>query len=233
MAQKILVIDDEPEIVKLVQQILESEGFGFDYAYSSDSAFQKIEKGKPDLIILDLKLPGVGGKELCQILKKREETSDIPIIMLSGKYLKPQDRTEGLEMGADDYITKPFYGNELVARVKAILRRLDYGKETEEALKTSNGEIIINITTHTAQTKEGNKYKDLLLTPKEFDLLFTLLKKKNRVLDRNYLMESVWGLGYFGTTRTVDVHIGNLRQKLGSYADKIETIEGIGYKFID
>ena len=224
--EKILIVDDEPDIVEFIVAVLEKEGYRIKTAESADVALQSIEKDKPDLVILDLKLPGVSGFDLCKILKSKKETSGIALVILSGKYVRPEDKVEALDIGADDYVTKPFYGGELLARVRAVLRRVDYKGEEKSILKSDK--IEVNIPEHTVKVS-GDSVK---LTPKEFDLLVMFLKKKNHVLKRQFLLETIWGYGYFGTTRTVDVHVRRLRGKLGSISKKIQTIESIGYKFI-
>jgi DNA-binding response OmpR family regulator len=225
---KVLIVDDEPDIVEFIEAVLEKEGYQVVSAESADDALQNIESGKPDLIILDLKLPGVSGFDLCKILKSKDETSDIPLVILSGKYLRPEDKVQALDIGADDYITKPFYGGELLARIKAVLRRIDYKGEAVSILKSGTS-LEVNIPEHTVRISG----KTIKLTPKEFDLLVMFLKKKNHVLKREFLLESIWGYGYFGTTRTVDVHIRRLREKMGPLSKKIQTVEKIGYKFIE
>lgn len=234
--QIILVVDDEHDILTMTDMILGQEGYEVVTAENADQAIQQVRNKRPDLILLDLKLPGIGGMEVCRILKEDEKTSQIPIIMLTGKYIKPEERAEGLDMGADDYIIKPFSVKELTARMRAVLRRMDHKSEPEEVIKTNDESIIINLATHTVDIRlhpQENNRKILSLTPKEFDLLYTFVKKRNHVLNRNFLCEYVWGHEYFGTTRTVDVHIAHLREKLGYLGKKIETIEAIGYKFVD
>jgi len=225
---KILIVDDEPDIVEFIEAVLEKEGYQVTSAESADAALQSMESGKPDLIILDLKLPGVSGFDLCKILKSKDETSGIPLVILSGKYLRPEDKVQALDIGADDYITKPFYGGELLARIKAVLRRIDYKGEDVNILKSGTS-LEVNIPEHTARISG----KTIKLTPKEFDLLVMFLKKKNHVLKREFLLESIWGYEYLGTTRTVDVHVRRLREKLGTLSKKIQTVETIGYKFIE
>lgn len=224
----ILVVDDEPDIVEYIVAVLEKEGYKINTAGSSDDALESIESEKPDLAILDLKLPGVSGYDLCRILKSKNETSDIPLIILSGKFIRPEDKIEALDIGADDYVTKPFSGGELLARMRAVLRRADYRGEEGNILKSGNS-LEVNIGEHTVK----HSGKLVRLTPKEFDLLVMFLKKKNHVLKREFLLESVWGYEYFGTSRTVDVHVRRLREKLGGASKKIETVETIGYKFVD
>jgi len=232
----ILVVDDEKEIVSLIKEFLKAEGYKVITAECADEAFSKIEKTKPDLIILDLKLPGLDGREVAKILKSKEDTAAIPIVMLTGKFIKPEERAAGFELGADDYMTKPFYGKELVLRVKAILSRLDYGKEADETVLACDGNLVIDLSRHAVKIRVkpgGDRWQPVVLTPKEFDILYLLVKRRNRVLNRDFILKSVWGYEYFGTTRTVDMHIANIRQKLANFGKKLETVGGIGYKFTE
>jgi len=224
--EKILVVDDEPDLVELVKDVLERNDYSVISAGNADLAIKKVRQSKPDLIILDLNLPGIGGIEVCRILKRDKKTSSIPIIMLTVKSTET-DKIAGLEAGADDYMTKPFSTGELVARVKAVLRRILYVGEQKEVLVS--GDIRLDSTEHMVYVKN----KPIDLTPKEFNLLYLLMKKKGKVLSRTFLMENIWGYEYLGGTRTVDVHVRHLREKLGKEAEKIETIEGVGYKFVD
>jgi len=224
--QKILVVDDEPDLVELVKDVLERNDYSVISAGNADLAIKRVRESKPDLIILDLNLPGIGGIEVCRILKQDKKTNFIPIIMLTVKSTE-SDKIAGLEAGADDYVTKPFSTGELVARVKSVLRRLLYVGEQGEILVCGN--IRLDSTEHTAYVKN----KEINLTPKEFNLLYLLMKKKGKVLSRAFLMENIWGYEYLGGTRTVDVHVRHLRKKLGEEEKRIETVEGVGYKLID
>jgi len=226
LKERILVIDDDASILKLVSDVLTEEGFSVITASCGEEGIKKVHRSKPNLIILDLRLPDMNGFQICQTLKKDKNVSDIPIIMLTVKSTK-SSTVAGLEMGADDYIVKPFNQEELIARVKTVLRRTGGGEKVEEILRY--GDILLNLDKHTASLKD----KEIDLTPMEFNLLHILIKKKGHVLNRNFLLETVWGYEYFGTTRTVDVHIGRLREKLGPLGEKIETVEGVGYKLID
>lgn len=226
MAQyKILVVDDEPDIIRVVKDVLESEHYTVQVAKNAVESQKRIKESIPDLIILDLKLPGTDGFEICRSLKADEKYQKIPIIILSTK-MEQTDKILGLELGADDYVTKPFSSGELVARVKAILRRRNISQETAE-IRFSSGDLVLDVSEHAVRIKN----KLINLTPKEFDLLFLLLKKKGKALNRRFLIETIWGYEYFGTTRTVDVHMNGLREKLGKHGSKIITIEGTGYKF--
>lgn len=226
LKERILVIDDDASISKLLSDVLTEEGFSVTTASCGEEGIKKVRQSKPNLVILDLRLPDMDGFQICQTLKKDKSVSSIPIIMLTVKSTK-SSTVAGLEMGADDYIVKPFNQEELVARVKTVLRRASGGEKVEEILEY--GDIRLNLDKHTVFMKG----KEIDLTPMEFNLLHILIKKKGHVLNRNFLLETVWGYEYFGTTRTVDVHIGRLREKLGPLGEKIETVEGVGYKLID
>lgn len=224
--QKILVVDDEPDLVELVKDVLERNDYSVISARNADLAIKKIRESKPDLIILDLNLPGIGGIEVCRILKEDRKTSSIPIIMLTVKSTET-DKIAGLEAGADDYMTKPFSTAELVARTRAVLRRILYAGEPGEVLVS--GDIRLDSTEHMVYVAD----EQIDLTPKEFNLLYLLMKKKGKVLSRTFLIENIWGYEYLGGTRTVDVHVRHLREKLGEEGKKVETVEGVGYKFVE
>jgi len=226
LRKRILVIDDDASVSKLVSDVLTEEGFSVTIANCGEDGIKKVHDSKPNLVILDLRLPDMDGFQICQTLKKDKSVSFIPIIMLTVKSAK-SSTVAGLEMGADDYIVKPFNQEELVARVKTVLRRAGGEEKVEEILKY--GDMHLNLDKHTVFIKD----KKIDLTPMEFNLLHVLVKKKGHVLNRSYLLETVWGYEYFGTTRTVDVHIGRLREKLATLGEKIETVEGVGYKLVD
>ncbi|MBM3244759.1 MAG: response regulator transcription factor [Candidatus Omnitrophica bacterium] len=226
MKQKILIVDDEKDIVKMLDYNLKKEGFRAVSCHDGEDALDLAAREHPDLIILDLMLPGIDGLEVCKTLKKETKTSKIPIIMLTAK-TQEADKIVGLELGADDYITKPFSPRELIARVKAVLRR---GKEKDalpEILKIGDLEIDFSKIT----VKVNNKPVEL--TAKEFELLRTLIKAKGRVLSRDYLLDSIWGFDHAMEiqTRTVDVHIRTLRKKLKKESRRIITVKNYGYRF--
>lgn len=226
---KLLVVDDEDHIVELISFNLESNGYDIVTASDGESAIKKAEEENPDLIILDLMLPKLDGIEVCRRLKSNPSTSHISIIMLTAKS-DESDKIVGLEIGADDYITKPFSVKELIARVKAVLRRNlnNYTNKTEENI-IQIGDIVIDEEKHEV-IKSGKKAE---LTLKEFELLSVLAKNRGKVLSRNTLLDEVWGYDYFGETRTVDVHIRHIRKKIEDDDKRpkyIETIRGIGYK---
>ncbi|MBC7076200.1 MAG: response regulator transcription factor [Syntrophomonadaceae bacterium] len=230
---KILVVDDETYIVELVKFNLEKEGFKVLVAYDGQNALETVEKERPDLIILDIMLPNVDGLEVCRVLKQDPVYNTIPIIMLTAK-AEEFDTVLGLEMGADDYIKKPFSPREMVARVKARLRALKILK-AEKAVGQKiyvYKDLIIIPEKYEAFLGE----EKLELTPKEFKLLSLLAFNQGKVFTREVLLEKVWGYEFSGDTRTVDVHIRHLRQKLGddsTYPAYIETVRGIGYKFAE
>jgi len=225
--EKILVVDDEPNILELIKFNLENNGFKVITACNGERALEMIKAENPVLILLDVMLPGVDGFELCKIIRRKNETSDIPIILITAKS-EEIDKILGLEIGADDYITKPFSVRELIARVKAVLRRADKKDKNEKIIKISD--IIIDVDKHEVTVK-GKKIE---LTPKEFELLKLFALNPGRVFSRDYLLEKIWGYDYLGDTRTVDVHIRHLRQKIEENSDEtnyIETVRGVGYKF--
>ncbi|WP_425447000.1 response regulator transcription factor [Dethiothermospora halolimnae] len=226
---RILVVDDEEHIVELIKFNLESNGYEIITAYDGYGAIEKARENDIDLIILDLMLPEIDGIEVCRRLKKDNSTENIPIIMLTAKS-EETDKVLGLEMGADDYVTKPFGVRELMARVKVVLRRSNDPK-TKEVKNIQIKDIIINIEKH--EVIKGNEKIELTL--KEFELLRILAENRGKVLSRNKLLDEVWGYDYFGETRTVDVHIRHLRKKIqGNNKGEryIETIRGVGYKML-
>ncbi|NLU50061.1 MAG: response regulator transcription factor [Syntrophomonadaceae bacterium] len=227
----ILVVDDEIHIVELVKFNLEKEGFQVSVAYDGLSALKMVKEARPDLVILDIMLPNLDGLEVCRRLKQDGEFSNIPIIMLTAKG-EEIDTVLGLEMGADDYIKKPFSPREMVARVKARLRAR-WILEGEKALGRKTlvfKDLIVIPDKHEAFI--GDRKLDL--TPKEFELLRLLAASQGKVFTRELLLEKVWGYEFTGDTRTVDVHIRHLRQKMGENSSSpqyIETVRGVGYKF--
>ena len=227
MGTKILVVDDEENIVKLVSYNLEQEGYEIIKANDGKEALAKIKQEKPDLMVLDLMLPKVDGFDICRKVRKNDQLKNLPIIILSAKE-EEIDKILGLELGADDYVTKPFSPRELIARVKAVLRRVDYNIETkDEVLKT--GQVELDLKKHQVRINE----QEISLTPKEFQLLSILIKHPGQVFSRDNLLGEIWDYNYHGDTRTVDVHVRRLRKKIGEYSDQkhIITVRGVGYKF--
>src|SRR2546428_3342013 len=227
-AQKILVIEDEPDIRKLVQYNLTQEHFNVVEAEDGEQALSLLQREKPNLVILDLMLPGLSGLELCKMLRQRSYTSRLPILMLTAK-AGEADRIVGLEMGADDYLAKPFSPREMVARVRAILRRAESKPALETAVSYEKGPLKIDFSTYEVFVRE----KPVKLTLKEFELLRFLVQNPSRVLNRDQLLDRVWGGETFVTPRTVDVHIRRLRKAIEKDDRKpkwILTVRGVGYK---
>lgn len=214
----ILIIEDEENIASLVTLYLKNEGFNVEWAERGEEGLAKLEEAQPRLVLLDLMLPDADGLEIC---RKIRASKDIPIIMLTAKDTEI-DKIVGLEVGADDYITKPFSPREVVARVKAVLRRLEVSPVQE---RIELGEITIDVGRR--ETHLGKKGVDL--TAKEFDLLLFFAQNKGLVLTREQILQQVWGYDYYGGARTVDVHIRQLRRKLGKHLP-IQTVWGVGYK---
>ncbi|HEV7643398.1 MAG TPA: response regulator transcription factor [Pyrinomonadaceae bacterium] len=225
MPGKILIIEDEADIAESLRYNFEREGLKTDLAETGEKGLKIAldPKGAPSLVILDLMLPGMNGMEICRRLRREAATRRTPIIMLTAKAAET-DKIAGLELGADDYIVKPFSIKEVVARVRAVLRRADEGsiqRYDDDKLSIDFADIRV--------VCQGEQVK---LTRKEFALLEALSKSSGRVVTRQNLLDNVWGYQYFGDTRTLDVHIRRLRQKLGLCGDCIETVVGIGYRFV-
>ena len=220
---RILIVDDEEDILSLVEYNLKKEGYRTIGVKTGEAALQLVEEETPDLIILDLMLPEMDGLEVCRILKSNENTSDIPIIMLTAKG-EETDIVVGLEIGADDYVTKPFSPRVLLARTKALLRRKTKEPISKEIIQVEN--LVIDTGKYLV-TIEG---KPISLTSTEFNLLRFLAQHRGKVFTRNQLLDNVWKDETFVIDRTVDVHIRSLRKKLGSAANLIETVRGVGYR---
>ncbi|MFQ5610709.1 MAG: response regulator transcription factor [Anaerolineae bacterium] len=228
---KILVVDDEPNIIELAQLYLENEGFQVISAANGLEALDKIQAERPALVVLDLMLPELDGWEVC---KRVRANSDLPIIMLTARD-DDVDKIVGLELGADDYMTKPYNPRELVARVKAVLRRMDKGATSGVEQVLAVGPLKVDPSRYEA-TLAG---QPLALRAKEFDLLQVLTRHQGQVLSREQLLNLAWGFDFYGETRTVDVHIAHLREKLKPFEEmpeaghvSIETVWGIGYKLV-
>ena len=233
MKKRILIVDDDPRILVLIKEALEEEVFIVCTASSSYEAIEKAQQMLPDLILLDIVLPGSSGWETCRILKNDINTKDIPIIFISGTAINSNDKIKGLDIGAFDYITKPFHSGELIARVKAVLRREEMKKQP--ALDTKNGNLLVegNITICFDDNTVRVNNKPIKLRPKEACLLIEMIKQKGKVLNRKYIFESVWGKEFSGSSRTVDMTVKRLRKKLGEAARRIVTVQTVGYKFTD
>ena len=224
---RILIVEDDDDIAQLVHRYLTRAGHVADIVRAGDEALKLVRERTPDLIILDLMLPGLDGLEVCRALRASPGTRALPIIMLTARS-EESDRIVGLELGADDYVSKPFSPSELVARVGALLRRAQRWAESGEP--TLNfGSIVLDRERH----RVTDEQRDVTLTAKEFLLLEYLLQHRGRVLSRDLLLTDVWGYRYTGGTRTVDVHIRRLREKIPLLADAIETVKQFGYRLIE
>ena len=227
--QKILIVDDDENIAELISMYLEKECFDTRMVYDGESALESFRTYSPNLILLDLMLPGIDGYQVCREIRK---SSQVPIIMLSAKG-EVFDKVLGLELGADDYIIKPFDAKEMVARVKAVLRRFPAvpaaAAAADSEIKSISYPGIVNNLTNYSVTCDGN---DVEMPPKELELLYFLASNPNQVFTREQLLDHIWSYDYTGDTRTVDVHIKRLREKLGDHAAwALSTVWGIGYKF--
>lgn len=228
---KILIVDDEPDIVELVSYNLERDGFSTVKAHEGEAALRKVRMEKPDLLILDLMLPGVGGLDICKTIRANPELSSLPIIMLTAK-TDEVDKILGLEMGADDYMTKPFSVKELIARVRTILRRVQDGKKPSARESFEFKDLAINYVSCSVQV--GGR--PVTLSPTELKLLFFFTRNPGRVYSRDQILNHVWGDDTFITDRAVDVHIRRLRSQIEQDMDHpqyILTVRGFGYKFAD
>ena len=224
MSQKVLVVEDDNNIAELLRLYLQKDGFEVSHAADGGKAVEMAKEIQPDLVLLDIMLPVMDGWQVCRELRK---TMKMPIIMLTAKG-ETEDKVSGLEMGADDYIVKPFEVKELLARVHAVLRRTgDDGKPKSK--KLTFDKLVINLDSYELIV-DGKKIDT---PPKEMELLYHLAATPNRVYTRNQLLDEVWGFDYFGDSRTVDVHIKRLREKLEGVSDKwaLKTVWGVGYKF--
>jgi two-component system, OmpR family, phosphate regulon response regulator PhoB len=227
MTKTILVVEDEKDILNLIEWHLRAEEYSVLKAKDGIKGLNLAVEQLPDLIILDLMLPGMDGLQICKALKKNQKTENIPVVMLTAKG-EEVDRIVGLELGADDYMVKPFSPRELTLRVRAILKRFDNKSEAPEAVKLKYKDLLIDMDSYRVWIQE----KEISLTVTEFKLLQELLQNKGRVRTRDQLLDRVWGYQFDGYARTVDTHIRRLRQKIGEeYADAIETVRGIGYRF--
>ena len=222
---KILVVDDEPDAVELVEFNLKKAGFEVLMAADGAEALKKARAALPDLIVLDVMLPEVDGLEVCKLLRRDAATAGIPVIMLTAKAAEI-DRVLGLELGADDYVTKPFSPRELVLRIKGLLRRRDQPEAKAERMQF--GELVVNVPAHNV-TVNGKRVE---LTATEFKLLTLLAQRRGRVQSREQLLKDVWEYDNVIDTRTVDTHMRRLREKLGKAARHLDTVRGVGYRFV-
>ncbi|NLK71022.1 MAG: response regulator transcription factor [Clostridiales bacterium] len=223
--EKILIVDDDKNICDLLRLYLEKEGFGVILSHNGEEAVMKFHALKPDIVLLDIMLPGLDGWQVCREIRKK---SNVPIIMITAKS-ETFDKVLGLELGADDYVVKPFDTKEVIARIKAISRRIGHVPQKNEVKEVKYDKLSVNMTRYEL------KVNDVVLDtpPKELELLFYLASNPNRVYTRDQLLDEVWGFEYYGDSRTIDVHIKRLREKLEGVSDKwaLKTVWGVGYKF--
>ena len=224
---RILVVEDDPDIAELVVRYARKAGYAADHVVSGRDAIASITDRIPDLIVLDLMLPHVDGLDVCRAVRSNDKTAAVPIIMLTAR-ADESERIVGLELGADDYLAKPFSPNELVARIRALLRRAAR-PATAAGPRVTYGGIAVDTERHTVSLNDAL----VTLTAKEFLLLEYLLKHRGRVLSRDVLLTDVWGYKYTGGTRTVDVHVRRLREKLPTLEDALVTIKQFGYKLLE
>jgi DNA-binding response OmpR family regulator len=228
MNAKILIVEDERDIVDLLRYNLEAAGFETDYVRNGADALHRAVEKSPDLILLDLMLPEVDGLIVCRLLKNDPRTKNIPVVMITAK-AEERDRIAGLELGVDDYITKPFSPKEVVLRVSAVLRRIQVGKQSEDTQQIQRHGLTIDLDKHQVVTESG----PIDLTATEFKLITLFARQPGRVFTRDILMDVIWGQEYYGIDRTVDTHVSRLRRKLGEFGEHIETVHGVGYRFKD
>ena len=221
--KRVIVVEDDPDIVELISHYFEADGFHVEAVGNGDHALRRLKEEGFDLLILDLQLPGMDGLSLCAALRRDPHTENLPVIMLTARG-DESDRIVGLEVGADDYVVKPFSPKELVARARALFRRLERKDETDQPLR--HGALEVDRTRHTVRWESQAVH----LTAKEFALLVALLEADGRVLSRRVLLESVWGYSYTEGTRTVDVHVRRLREKLPGLAPLLITVKSLGYR---
>ncbi len=223
--KKILIVDDDENICELLRLYLEKDGFTTFVAHDGGQALSAVQINKPDLILLDIMMPVLNGWQVCREIRK---TSNVPIIMLTAKG-ETFDKVLGLELGADDYITKPFDSKEVVARIKAVLRRTSENDKSDGMREVRYENLRINITNYELEVNG----EQIDTPPKELELVYHLASNPNRVYTRDQLLDEVWGFDYYGDSRTVDVHIKRLREKLEGISDKwsLKTVWGVGYKF--
>ena len=224
--QQVLIVEDERDIVQVLEFSLKQAGFDAAVAYDGEQARARIQQRVPDLVLLDLMLPDVPGTEICKLLKTTPRTAHVPVLMLTARG-EEIDRVLGFELGADDFVTKPFSVRELMLRIKAVLRRR--GPEEGESPRLEVGPIRVDIEAHRVHIAQG----EVVLTALEFKLLLSLISRPGRVLSREQLLDQVWGLSPETQTRTVDTHVKRLREKLGPARDLLETVRGAGYRLND
>ncbi|THB69893.1 MAG: DNA-binding response regulator [Desulfovibrio sp.] len=222
--ETVLVVEDDEDILQLLAFTLESAGYGVLLARDGYEGVATARRSRPDLVVLDIMLPSIDGFEVCKELKRNPETLSIPVIMLTARG-EEVDRIVGLELGADDYVVKPFSPREVVLRIKALLRRASGDAPVRNQWRKDG--LVVDLEAHKASI-DG---EEMTLTATEFKLLAELIKRQGRVQTRDQLLNTVWGYEFDGYARTVDTHVRRLRQKLGEYADYVETVRGVGYRF--
>jgi two-component system response regulator RegX3 len=225
---RVLIVEDEPSLAESIEYTLEREGFRPIVASDGAVAIQRFRDDRPSLVLLDLMLPSLSGLDVCRIIRAE---STVPIVILTAKGAE-SDKVAGLELGADDYVTKPFSMRELVSRVRAQLRRAGMTSVDGEVELLTGGPVVMDVPRHEVRVA-GTL---ITLPPKEFELLEALLLRKGRLLTRDFLIEEVWGADYYGDTRTLDVHVKRLRQKIESdphHPEHLVTVRGLGYRFVD
>lgn len=223
--KKILIVDDDENICELLRLYLQKDGFNTLVANNGEKAISLVQIEKPDLVLLDIMMPVLDGWQVCREIRK---TSDVPIIMLTAKS-ETFDKVLGLELGADDYVTKPFDSKEVVARIKAVLRRTGENEKNDKTKEVRFDKLVINITNYELIVNDVQ----IDTPPKELELIYHLASNPNRVYTRDQLLDEVWGFDYYGDSRTVDVHVKRLREKLEGISEKwsLKTVWGVGYKF--
>ncbi len=224
--ETVLVVEDDEDILNLLRFNLEAAGYEVLASTDGYEGMNLARSNPPQLVILDIMLPGIDGFEVCKDLKRRKETAEIPVIMLTARG-EEVDRIVGLELGADDYVVKPFSPRELMLRIKAIMKRSTRTESDEQRSQWIKEGLSVDMDAHKVVVDE----QDIELTATEFKLLVELIKRQGRVLTRDQLLNRVWGYEFEGYARTVDTHIRRLRQKLGPYAEFVETVRGVGYRF--
>ena len=228
MSERILAVDDEPDLLELVEYNLREAGYTVSTAKNGAGALAEVRRARPDLVLLDLMLPDISGTEVCKRLRRDPDTAHIPIVMLTARG-QEIDRVVGLELGADDYIVKPFSPRELVLRVGAVLRRMQAPTTGDPAQRLVIGKLSIDVARHRVAVED----EDIPLTALEFKLLLDLASRRGRVQSRDSLLDRVWGYSPGIETRTVDTHVKRLREKLRAASDYIETVRGVGYRIRD
>jgi two-component system response regulator RegX3 len=225
---RVLIVEDEPSLAESIEYTLEREGFRTTVAPDGAVAIARFRAERPGLVLLDLMLPQLSGLDVCRIIRAE---STVPIVILTAKGAE-SDKVAGLELGADDYVTKPFSMRELVSRVRAQVRRAGMGSGDGEVELLTGGPVVLDVPRHEVRVNRGL----VTLPPKEFELLEAFLLRKGRLLTRDFLIEEVWGADYYGDTRTLDVHVKRLRQKIESdphHPEHLVTVRGLGYRFVD